>query len=175
MATPNPLHDSHPAPPPPVSIKTFHIAGIIADVYGLDEVSPSCKSISCLWLLHPRLSAKERMAPVASICINDCNQRPPSGDRKVGLIAVAFDQRNHGTREVNALANEAWRGGNETHAQDMFRYFSSPCLILCSEWCKVFIMGQLLILAFLSIIWAHTFSMVRMHLRLSNTWLWESH
>jgi hypothetical protein len=139
MATPNPLHDSHPAPPPPVSIKTFHIAGIIADVYGLDEVSPSCKSISCLWLLHPRLSVKERMTPVASTCINECNQRP-SGDRKVGLIAVAFDQRNHGTREVNPLANEAWRGGNETHAQDMFRYTSSPCLILfltgvkCLSW-----------------------------------------
>lgn len=36
-----------------------------------------------------------------------------------GLIAVAFDQRNHGTRLVSEVANEAWRQGNKTHAQDM--------------------------------------------------------
>lgn len=102
-------------------MKTFHIAGILADVYGLDEVSPSSKSISCLWLLHPRLQTKQLMGTVASTSIGDWNQRAP-GDRKVGLIAVAFDQRNHGTREVKAIANEAWKSGNETHAQDMFRY-----------------------------------------------------
>ena len=69
---------------------------------------------------------------MANTCINDWNSRP-SGDRKVGLIAIAFDQRNHGTREVNVLANEAWRGGNATHAQDMFRYFAAPCLVLSSD------------------------------------------
>jgi len=108
-------------------MKTFHIAGILADVYGLDEVSPSCKSISCLWLLHPRLQTKELMGTVASTCISDWNQRAP-GDRKVGLIAVAFDQRNHGTREVKAIANEAWRSGNETHAQDMFSIYHGTAL-----------------------------------------------
>jgi hypothetical protein len=73
--------------------------------------------------IHIMSQNKEIMAPVASKCINDWNQRS-SSDRKVGLIAVAFDGRNHGGREVNSLANEAWRGGNVTHAQDMFR--SSP-------------------------------------------------
>jgi hypothetical protein len=135
MATPNPLQDSHSSPPPSVSMKTFHIAGILADVFGLDEVSPSCKLISCLWLLHPRLQTKQIMGTVASTCITDWNQRT-SGDRKVGLIAVAFDQRNHGTRNVKEIANEAWRGGNETHAQDMFRYLASRCLILDSNWCQ---------------------------------------
>ncbi|TVY21453.1 hypothetical protein LARI1_G000587 [Lachnellula arida] len=121
MATLTPLQDSHSGTPPSVSMKTFHIAGILADVYGLDEVSPSSKSISCLWLLHPRLQTKQIMGMVASTSISDWNQRAP-GDRKVGLIAVAFDQRNHGTREVKAIANESWKSGNETHAQDMFRY-----------------------------------------------------
>ena len=76
-------------------------------VYGLAELSSSCKSVSCLWLLHPRLQTKEIMSSVASTTITDWNLRS-SSDKK-GLIAVAFDQRNHGTREVNALANEAWK------------------------------------------------------------------
>jgi hypothetical protein len=125
MTAPNPLQDTHLKPPPAVSSKTFHIAGILTTVYGLDELSPSSRSISCLWLLHPRLQTKQIMENVASSCISDWNGHN-SLDRKVGLIAVAFDQRNHGSREVNALANEAWRGGNETHAQDMFRYCAPP-------------------------------------------------
>ena len=40
-----------------------------------------------------------------------------------GLIAVSFDQRNHGSREVDPLANQAWNAGNEKHAQDMFSIF----------------------------------------------------
>lgn len=121
MATPNPLSNSHSTLPPPISSKTFHIAGILTTVYGLQELDGACKSISCLWLLHPRLGTKQKMESVASTCINDWNRRR-SPDRAVGLIAVAFDQRNHGSREVTPLANEAWRGGNPTHAQDMFRY-----------------------------------------------------
>jgi len=61
------------------------------------------------------------MANVAASSIVDWQKRQSSDkDNKLGLIAVAFDQRNHGTRIVNRLANEAWRSGNETHAQDMF-------------------------------------------------------
>ncbi|TVY88651.1 hypothetical protein LAWI1_G006771, partial [Lachnellula willkommii] len=67
------------------------------------------------------------MGMVASTSISDWNQRAP-GDRKVGLIAVAFDQRNHGTREVKAIANESWKSGNETHAQDMFSIFHGTAL-----------------------------------------------
>ena len=112
--------NSHPIMPPTTSLKTFYIAGIVTDVYGLEEVPKDCKSISCLWLLNPRNGTKERMAPFAYSCIADWKKQRPS-DSKVGLIAVAFDQRNHGTRNVYQLANESWREGNETHAQDMFR------------------------------------------------------
>jgi len=108
MATPNinPLEKSHPASHPTVSVKTFHIAGILTDVYGLEESPKTCKSITCLWILHPRLSKKEAMANVAATSILDWQKRGQSSD--VGLIAVSFDQRNHGTRLVNKVANEAW-------------------------------------------------------------------
>ena len=118
MTTPNPLGDSQSTSS--VSVNTLHIAGILTDVYGLEELSPSSQLVSCLWLLHPRLQKKETMANVATACITAWNSRSPT-ERKVGLIAVAFDQRNHGTREVNDLANQAWKQGNPTHAQDMFR------------------------------------------------------
>lgn len=120
----NPLADT-PIPPTPISSKTFHIAGILTVVYGLKELPATCKSVSCLWLLHPRLQTKHIMEHVASSCISDWNQRP-SSDR--GLIAVSFDQRNHGSREVVPLANEAWRQGNETHAQDMFSIFHGTAM-----------------------------------------------
>lgn len=107
-------------PPSKVSLQTFHIAGILTDVYGLQELPKSCKSVTVLWLLNPRLKTKEDMASIATTCIEAWDKDPR--DRKVGLIAVAFDQRNHGTRMVTPLSNESWRQGNENHAQDMFRY-----------------------------------------------------
>ncbi|PBP15466.1 hypothetical protein BUE80_DR013801 [Diplocarpon rosae] len=120
MVTPKPLADTHSNKP--ISSKTLHIAGIITIVYGLEELPASCQSISCLWLLHPRLQTKDIMANVASSCIHDWNSQP-SSERTVGLIAVAFDQRNHGSREQQASSNQAWREGNVTHAQDMFSIF----------------------------------------------------
>jgi len=125
MATPNPLESSHKyGNPPPVSAKTYHIAGILTTVYGLDEL-PNVTEVACLWLLHPRLQNKEIMTPVAASVINAWNdnlRKKPSQSPK-GLIAVAFDQRNHGTREVDKLANEAWRAGNPRHAPDMFSIY----------------------------------------------------
>ncbi len=45
-------------------------------------------------------------------------------DAERGLIALAYDQRNHGSRMVNEKANGAWKEGNETHAQDMLGIIS---------------------------------------------------
>jgi len=67
------------------------------------------------------------MASIGSRLINDWNGRRTSSSKK-GLIAVAFDQRNHGSREVDKLANEAWRGGNPRHAQDMFSVFHGTAM-----------------------------------------------
>ncbi|KAF1937690.1 hypothetical protein EJ02DRAFT_48962 [Clathrospora elynae] len=118
-ATANPLHGTHAT----VSLQTHTIAGIFVDVHGLDEVPSSASSVACLWLLNPRLKTKESMAPVASQIISTWNKRiqeGQAGKSPKGLIAAAFDQRNHGSRLVDRLHNQAWRDGNPRHAQDMF-------------------------------------------------------
>lgn len=65
------------------------------------------------------------MSGIAQSAVSDWNRKIRDGSRQPakGLIAVAFDQRNHGTRLVDPLANEAWRQGNPRHAQDMFSVF----------------------------------------------------
>jgi len=52
--------------------------------------------------------------------INEWN-KTSTGSKK-GLIAVSFDQRNHGSRQADELANEAWNKGNPRHAQDVGFY-----------------------------------------------------
>jgi pimeloyl-ACP methyl ester carboxylesterase len=114
-ATNNPLEGTSSGPT--VSQSTLTIAGIHVTLHGLVEVPSTASTVTCLWLLNPRLQTKETMAPVAAQIISGWNSTAPKNH---GLIAAAFDQRNHGTRLVDKLHNEAWRQGNETHAQDMF-------------------------------------------------------
>lgn len=132
MTASNPMAGSmagtFPNPPSPVSSKTFTIAGISVTVYGLDELSPEAEKTACLWLLHPRLQTQECMAPLAAATLNDWNQRQERHQN--GLLAVTFDQRNHGSREINPLSNEAWRSGNERHAQDMFSIYRLHCIYI---------------------------------------------
>ncbi|KAJ9156571.1 Alpha/beta-hydrolase [Pleurostoma richardsiae] len=123
MATPNPMPPL--PPPPPISSTTLPITGLLVDIYGLDELPPTATSVSCLWLHHPRLRTRGDMAAIAARCVSAYNDSlgggsgaSPGGKR--GLIAAAFDQRNHGSRQVHPRANESWRDGNATHAQDMF-------------------------------------------------------
>ena len=127
MSTPNPMASPYPSAPRAISKETHCIAGIITTVYGLQELPEGIQEVACLWLLHPRLQTQACMEPIASSTIHEWNERQRATKRAIGLIAVSFDQRNHGTREVDTLANEAWRSGNSRHAQDMFAsYRSSP-------------------------------------------------
>ncbi|KAF2234328.1 hypothetical protein EV356DRAFT_559435 [Viridothelium virens] len=133
MAAPNnPMEQTHTdSNELPVSKKTFTIAGIITDVFGLEELPGPLQEVACLWLLHPRKQKKETMQHVAAASIHDWNNRLKDGrggHSPKGLIAVAFDQRNHGTRKVDDLANEAWRQGNPRHAQDMFSIFQGTAI-----------------------------------------------
>jgi hypothetical protein len=131
-ATPKPISKTYPsnANPALLSPTTYHIAGILTTVFGLTELPPSCTSVAVLWLLHPRLQTQDCMAPFAASCIHAWNARLQHhcADDPKGLIAVSFDQRNHGTREVDTLANESWRRGNPRHAQDMFSCFHGTAL-----------------------------------------------
>lgn len=121
MSTPNPVQNTHSAPPAAVSRRTVAVAGILTTVYGLEEL-PATKDVACLWLLHPRLQTQESMAPLACSVLTNWNSRAKQkdGSESLGLIAVSFDQRNHGSRQVDPVANEAWRSGDERHAQNMF-------------------------------------------------------
>ncbi len=131
MAAPFALRNTFPVPPAPVSSKTFTIAGILTTVYGLDELQSSHSEVACLWLLHERLATKSCMDPVAAAIIGDWNQRlreGEAGQTPKGLVAVSFDQRNHGSREVDSLANGSWRDGNATHAVDMFSIYHGTAM-----------------------------------------------
>jgi hypothetical protein len=118
MATPNPLEniESTGSQTKDVSQKKFVIGGIETIVYGLDELES--KDVACLWLLHARLNTRSNMTPIANKAIARWSK-----SNSIGLIAVSFDQRNHGSREVDPLANQSWRDGNPRHAQDMFSIF----------------------------------------------------
>ncbi|ETS74909.1 hypothetical protein PFICI_13393 [Pestalotiopsis fici W106-1] len=120
MATPNPLASADPAPS--ISKTSLAITSLHVDIYGLAELAPGAASVSCLWLHHPRLRAKEDMSTIASLAIDAWNRQPGAASR--GLIAAAWDQRNHGTRLVSEIANHSWRQGNKNHAQDMFGVIS---------------------------------------------------
>lgn len=105
--------------PPAVSFQTIAITGILVDIFGLDDLSPLTTHLSVLWLHNPRLGDRTRMHHLAKRAVSQHNQtKSPQSTR--GLIAVAFDQRNHGVREVHPLANQSWKKGNPHHAQDMF-------------------------------------------------------
>lgn len=130
MANPiDPMVKTHTTPIPKVSRKDFVIGGILCAVYGLDELPPNCKDVSCLYLLHARGNTMESMKGIASMAVDTWNEKirtaqVPASQQDQGFIAVCFDQRNHGTREVDKLRNEAWKSGNPNHAHDMFSIFS---------------------------------------------------
>ncbi|KAL2399026.1 hypothetical protein ABEF93_007091 [Exophiala dermatitidis] len=129
---PNTGSTAHSIPyPEPISAVRHHIAGILVTVFGLNELPPGTSDIAVLWLLHPRLQTQACMAPFAAHLISEWNKHRSSvnnSNSKKGLIAVSFDQRNHGSRKVSDMANEAWRTGNEHHAPDMFSCYAGTAV-----------------------------------------------
>jgi hypothetical protein len=106
-----------------ISQTVYAIAGISVTVFGLEELRKEASEVACLWLLHPRLATQERMTGIANSVLTDWITKTKDTPTAKGLIAVSFDQRNHGSREIDPLANKAWRQGNPRHAQDMFSIF----------------------------------------------------
>ncbi|PHH64248.1 hypothetical protein CDD81_4862 [Ophiocordyceps australis] len=115
------------APPPAVSMSTMAMAGLLVDVYGLSELSPDAtRATTCLWLLHPRLRTRSSMADIARRAVSAWNAQEEEEER--GVLALAFDMPNHGSREVCARANLGWEGDNATHAIDMSGMVEGACL-----------------------------------------------
>jgi len=119
------------APPsveaPAVSKETLLIAGLDTDIYGLSELPPTATSITCLWIHHPRVRRKEDMSYIANEMISAFHASSTTTSTR-GLIAVAFDQRNHGSRLRSEIRNDSWKKGNGTHAQDMFATVSGTVM-----------------------------------------------
>lgn len=126
----SPLNSYKAPPTPSLSAQTFHIAGIQTTVFGLSEIPANVSEVVCVWLVHPRLDSQKDMAEVAKRIVHDHYQRFSADSlrakKKRGLIAVTFDARNHGSREIDRLSNEVWRTGNENHASDMFSVYCMP-------------------------------------------------
>ncbi|KAK2729591.1 hypothetical protein CKAH01_02565 [Colletotrichum kahawae] len=122
MPEQNPMQPTAGSSSPTVSKSTILMSGLLVDVYGLAELAPHrAASVSILWLYHGRGRAKEDMGAFASRIVSQHNAAANSSSPATrSLIAVAFDQRNHGSRLVSDKANESWRGGNERHAVDMY-------------------------------------------------------
>jgi hypothetical protein len=105
---------------PKVSKETIQMAGILVDVYGIAELSPGTTSVSALWLHHGRTQNKETMAEIGIQAVSTWNEHRSKHGFSRGVLALAIDQRNHGSRIVQEKGNKAWREGNKTHAIDMF-------------------------------------------------------
>lgn len=116
---PAPYHTRGLPAPPSVSMHTILMTGLLVDVYGLDELPTdrAAQPTTCLWLLHPRTRARGQMMDIATRTVAAWRRDPRSTGRN--CIALAFDAPNHGSRLVDAAANEAWDSGNDTHAVDM--------------------------------------------------------
>jgi len=114
--------------PPSISVKTIPMAGLLVDVYGLEEL-PANVPVSCLWLLHPRTRTRARMHDIAKRTISAYMSHAGENPKR-GLIALTFDMPNHGTRLVSEEANHAWDKGNATHAIDMFGMVKGGVLFL---------------------------------------------
>ncbi|KAG6142619.1 hypothetical protein E4U38_005202 [Claviceps purpurea] len=105
----------------PVSKETMNMAGLLVDIYGLDQVPPPSRPcpLTCLWLLHPRLRSRSSMQDIAERTLAAWHETYQDGARRRSLIALAFDMPNHGSHKVCETSNLDWEEGNLSHARDM--------------------------------------------------------
>ncbi|KAH9826391.1 Alpha/beta hydrolase family [Teratosphaeria destructans] len=120
----SPVPSTHPAfdRVQPVSWKRINVAGLLVTLYGLQELPSDVREVACLWLLHGRGDTQDSMAYTAAGLLETWWNTRKSGQKH--LICVGIDQRNHGSRMVDNLANVSWKQGNPTHAMDMFSTYS---------------------------------------------------
>lgn len=104
----------------PVSWKRMNLGGILATVYGLEELPPYHEGVAVFWLLHGRGDTQDSMGYTAAALLEAWSLQREQRRSKKALICVCFDQRNHGSRMVDNDQNVSWTQGNPTHGQDMF-------------------------------------------------------
>ncbi|GAA5938030.1 hypothetical protein JCM1841_000212 [Sporobolomyces salmonicolor] len=107
---------------PPLLEPTPHtLGGISLSLYGFDSLSSAsdAKPVAILFLLHGRLgsAAHKSINRFASSLLAP----PPGVDanaREKDLLVVAFDQRNHGGREVARARNLGWSEGGKKRTKE---------------------------------------------------------
>ncbi|CZT20840.1 uncharacterized protein RCC_06698 [Ramularia collo-cygni] len=105
----------------PISWKRYNIGGILTTIYGLEELPRHADEIACLWLLHGRGDTQDSMAYTAAAMLKVWNSKRKASEK--GLVCVCFDQRNHGSRQIENRNNVSWKQGNPTHGPDMFNTY----------------------------------------------------
>lgn len=103
-------------------IPTMHpltIAKIPTTIYGQEHLTTATPSTSVLWCLHGRDDNQDSLVNVTKSIVEDFYASWTSS-HDCGLIAVTFDLPNHGRRQMEALKNQSWQDGNDSHAEDMF-------------------------------------------------------
>ncbi|KAK9326704.1 Alpha/Beta hydrolase protein [Lipomyces starkeyi] len=109
---------SLPDSTPRSSKKEIVIGGLRAYVYGLEELKhKSDVDIAVLYLAHNRTRTYLVTECIAQEVLN--RYRTDGRVKKLELIAVTFNMRNHGDREISPAANRTWKDGNEAHGVDL--------------------------------------------------------
>jgi len=108
-------------------VKTLTVAGLNLDVYSESDATHSTSEVVVLFLLHGRTQSAKHVQWVAESLLDQVAEKRKGSSRSVpGLVVVAFDHRNHGSRTVDPLANGGWSEWglkNERHAIDMYSIF----------------------------------------------------
>lgn len=73
--------------------------------------------INVLYLVHQRGGDYTLTESIAYKTLKEYYEKKE--DARIPLICVTFDNRNHGSRNVNESSNKSWKGGNKTHGVDM--------------------------------------------------------
>ncbi|TFA98382.1 hypothetical protein CCMA1212_009851 [Trichoderma ghanense] len=111
-------------PTTPRSSKTsMVIGGVTIYIYGLVELEQqSGVDVAVLYLAHNRKRTYLVTEGIAHEILH--RYRSDGRKKKVEMIAVTMNMRNHGDREVSREANLTWSGRNENHAIDLISMIS---------------------------------------------------
>lgn len=106
---------SLPDETPRSSRTEFVLGGIRVYVYGLPPTPILDQRASILYMAHQRTRTYKVTEGMAQEILHQYRSREPA-QLKETLLAVTFDMRGHGEREISREANLTWKDGNEQHA-----------------------------------------------------------
>ncbi|UKZ68253.1 uncharacterized protein TrAtP1_009289 [Trichoderma atroviride] len=114
---------SLPSTTPRSSKTSIAIGGVIIYVYGLEELKQkSGVDVGVLYLAHNRTRTYLVTEGIAHEILH--RYRNDGRRKRIEMIAVTMNMRNHGDRQVSRDANLTWSGGNDNHAMDLISMIS---------------------------------------------------